>query len=108
MFEDFFQTVDALLGECTNPKVLRLAQSAQKHAQSAAAAHVGGTPAEANAHFAQAAQDLHDAAVIHAGKMKGLGQDPHPLVLDAAHLGKAQELHQEYVNQVNEGLNNGR
>ena len=108
MFDEFFDTIDALMAECTDRRVVKLASQARGHAQAAVESHSKGDAVGANAHMAQASQDLHDAAVFHAGRMNGLGKTPSPLVLDVAHLGKAQELHQKYTDSINEGMKNGR
>lgn len=91
-----------------HPKARRLASQAVKCATGALVAHNAGQYDGANAHAEKAAAFLRDAATIHAGTLKVTGETPSPQILDAAHLGKGQELHSEYVHEINEGKQNGR
>jgi hypothetical protein len=90
-----------------HPKVVRYANEAMKNAVNASNAHDIGDYSGASAYFAEAVSHLQNAALLHTGKM-GLGEFASPEVLDAAHLGKGQELHQNYLDEINEGTHNGR
>jgi hypothetical protein len=104
---EFYASAERVMGGSTDPKVQRLATLAQRHAAESQAAHDGGDHAGASAHLSSAANYLKDAATMHTGKLSR-GDFASPEVLDLAHLGKAQELHQQYVNEINKGKNNGR
>jgi hypothetical protein len=56
-------------------------------------------------HASEAAGYLKGAAKLH---ITTLDDFPEPQMLDLAHLGKAQELHQSYVDAINEGKKHGR
>lgn len=98
----------AVIGAGTSdPKVIRHADQAMRHARNAEEAHNAGDYVGASAHLSEAAMHLQNAATTHTGK---LNRDDvaSPELLDIAHLGKAQDIHQSYVDEINEGKNNGR
>jgi hypothetical protein len=84
----------------------KLAGQAVQCATAGLMSHQDGNFDGANAHAAKAAGYLKDAARLHVGTL--VGETPSPQVLDAAHLGGAQQLHQDYVDSINEGKKNGR
>ena len=91
----------------TSPKARKLAAQAVQCATAGIQSHNEGAFDGANMHAGKAADYLRDAAKIHAGTL-GNGEVPSPEILDAAHLGGAQQHHQDYVAAINEGKNNGR
>ena len=84
----------------------KLASQAVQCATAGLMAHQDKNYAGASAHAAKAAGYLKDAARLHVGTLDG--ETPSPQMLDAAHLGGAQQLHQDYVDSINEGRNKGR
>jgi len=100
------QQARALEAVATHPKVSRLAGQAVQCATAGLMSHQDGNYDAANAHAAKAAGYIKDAATIHVGTLNG--ETPSPMVLDAAHLGGAQKLHEDYVDAINEGKKNGR
>jgi uncharacterized protein YyaL (SSP411 family) len=91
-------------GVATDKKAQKLAQSAVGCSVEGLKAHAGGDYTGASMHAAKAAGYLRDSAKLHAATLDDYAP---PMVLDLAHLGKAQELHQDYVNAINEGKKNG-
>lgn len=91
----------------TSPKARKLAAQAVQCATAGIQSHNEGAFDGANLHAGKAAEYLRNAATIHAATL-GNGETPSPQVLDAAHLGGAQKIHQDYVASINEGKNNGR
>lgn len=91
----------------TSPKARKLAAQAVQCATAAIQSHNERAYDGANLHAGKAAGYLRDAATIHAGTL-GNGEVPSPEILDAAHLGGAQQIHHDYVASINEGKNNGR
>jgi hypothetical protein len=90
----------------THRTARKLAGQAVQCATAGIQAHNEGAFDSANLHAGKAAEYLRDAARIHAGTL--MEETPSPDVLDAAHLGGAQKLHQNYVDAINEGKKNGR
>lgn len=91
----------------TSPKARKLAAQAVQCATAGIQSHNEGSFDGANLHAGKAAAYLRDAATIHAGTLSN-GEVPSPQILDAAHLGGAQQIHSDYVAAINEGKNNGR
>lgn len=90
----------------THKSARKLAGLAVKHATSGLMSHADGNFGGAAAHAAQAAAHLKDAARLHVSTIGG--ETPSAQILDAAHLGGAQQLQQKYLDSVNEGKKNGR
>ena len=90
----------------TSRQAKKLARLAVNHATGALMSHNNGEFDGANLRLETAAGYLRDAARIHAGTLEG--ETPSPEVLDSAHLGGAQKHHQDYVDVINKGKNNGR
>ena len=93
-----------VLGVVTDPKAQKLLKSALGCSVEALTAHSKGDVVGASLHASKAAGYLRNSAQLHA---KTLDDYAPPMVLDLAHLGKAQELHQNYVDAINEGKKNG-
>lgn len=91
----------------TNAKARKLAGQAVQCATAGIQSHNEGSFDGANLHAGKAAEYLRNAATIHAATLSK-GETPSPQVLDAAHLGGAQQIHHDYVAAINEGKNNGR
>lgn len=91
----------------TSPKARKLAAQAVQCATAGIQSHNEGTFDGANLHASKAAEYLRNAATVHAATLSK-GEFPSPEILDAAHLGGAQALHQNYVDSINKGKNNGR
>jgi hypothetical protein len=104
---DIHQRARHLATFSQDPKVVRYANLAADHAEKANGAHNTGDTVGASAHLGEAAKYLQSAATLHTGKMNR-GDVASPEILDVAHLGKAQELHQNYVDEINKGKNDGR
>lgn len=104
---DMYDSAVRVSGQTGNAKAIRCTNMAMTHAEKAEKAHEAGDLAGANAHLGEAARHLHNAATVHTGTLSR-GDFASPEILDLAHLGKAQEVHQNYVNEINEGKNNGR
>lgn len=88
----------------TDKKAQKLAKSALGCAVEGLKAHASGDFTGASMHASQAAGHVRSAAKLHAATLDDYAP---PQVLDLAHLGKAQELHQSYVDAINEGKKNG-
>ena len=91
-----------------DPKVVRMANKSMEHSIKATGAHYDGDWQAASAHLAEAVTHLQNAASLHTGTLKRGETDVSPEILDHAHLGRGQELHQEYLDEINKGKNNGR
>lgn len=89
----------------THGKAAKLAQKAVECSTAGLKAHSKGDSVGASMYASNAAGHLKDAAKLH---ISTLDDFPEPQVLDLAHLGKAQRLHQDYVDATNEGKKNGR
>jgi hypothetical protein len=89
----------------THPQAAKLAQKASESSLKGLKAHFNGDVVGASMHASEAAGYLKDAAKLH---ITTLDDFPEPQMLDLAHLGKAQELHQSYVDAINEGKKHGR
>lgn len=92
----------------TSKKARKLAATAVQHATGGLMHHNSGNFDGANRHAGEAADYLHKAVQLHVGTLQGTGETPSPELLDISHLGGAQKMHQEYVDEINEGKNNGR
>lgn len=91
----------------THKTARKLAGQAVQCATAGLMSHNEGSYDAANLHASKAAAYLKDAAKLHVTTLED-GETPSPQILDAAHLGGAQKLHEEYVDSVNKGKNNGR
>jgi hypothetical protein len=95
-----------LLANITQHKdAAKLAQKAVECSTASLKAHSEGDSVGASMLASSAAGHLKDAAKLHITTLDDFAP---PMVLDLAHLGKAQELHQSYVDATNEGKKNGR
>jgi len=95
----------SILGQLvTDPKAQRMAKSALGCSVESLKAHASGDFTGASMHASKAAGYVKDAAKLHAATLEDYAP---PQVLDLAHLGKAQRLHQDYVDAINEGKKNG-
>ena len=111
--EQIAQSALTMLGEqanmlanvTTHGKAAKLAQQAAGCSLAGLTAHSKGDVVGASMHAQKAAGYLKDAAKLHIATLDDFAS---PMVLDLAHLGKAQELHQSYVDAINEGKKNGR
>lgn len=89
----------------THGKAAKLAQKAVECSTASLKAHSKGDSVGASMLASSAAGHLRDAAKLHITTLDDFAP---PQVLDLAELGKAQELHQSYVDATNEGKKNGR
>lgn len=96
-----------MIQNITTHKVARkLAGQAVQCATAGLMSHQDGNLDAANLHASNAANYLTDAAKLH---LTTLGEEtPSAQVLDVAHLGAAHQMHQDYVDAINEGKHNGR
>ena len=104
---EIYDSASRISAQTTNSRVIGCSTQAMKHAEKADVAHNNGDAAAANLHLAQAAQHLQNASLHYTGTLKRGDIAPFD-VLDHAHLGKSHELHQQYVDEINEGKKNGR
>jgi hypothetical protein len=98
------EQANLLSGLTTLSKATRLAQKAVGCSTEGLKAHSLGDVVGASMHASKAAGYLRDAAKLHTSTLDDFAS---PEVLDLAHLGKAQRLHQNYVDAINEGKKNG-
>lgn len=94
--------------ETTDLNAQRSIRQALMCVNSAHDAHEAGDPVGASAHLGKAARYLNDAAKAHTGKLKRGDLDSSPVMLDHADLGKGHQLHQDYLDDINKGKNDGR
>jgi hypothetical protein len=90
----------------TDRKARKLAGQAVQRATAGLMAHNTGDFTSASMHMGDAASLLSASAKLHVGTLES--ETPSASLMDAAHLGSAHQLHQDYVTAINEGKNNGR
>lgn len=100
------QQARAIQNLATSPKARKLAAQAVQCATAGIQSHNMGSLDAANLHAGSAAEYLRNAAKLHADTLVN-GETPAPEILDAAHLGSAQQHHTDYLAKINEGKNNG-
>lgn len=98
----------AMLGETSDLRATNSLRQVLIHVNSAHDAHTAGDAPGASAHMREAAGYLQDAAKIHTGKLERGAHDSSAVMLGHEALGRGHQIHQEYLEDINKGNNNGR